>query len=501
MKTKAISLIFVLFAIAVGMASMAPTAFADHNAEIAIVIVDESGFSQACVDEGCYVPLTATVEVGGVVTMTNTDPTAVHTFTSGTVDGSAPSPDGVFDTGVLMYGDAFEWIPTEAGEQPYYCMLHAWMIGTIIVQEAAAEEHADDHGDDHAAEEAAQAAAKAAAAAEHADFEVEDFDEDPRFQNFNCNPEIDKDGDDFPDNLDVEGPIDWSNCNLFGLDLSNRELSDATLVRSNLYLADLHNTNLSGADLSYSQIYKADISDTNFTYANLSYANFCGANNPLFDFTGADLSYAAFDNAFLINATLTGAIIKHTNFYNSTLANVDLSGMDLTGTILVDADLTNANLENVDLSGKDLTGTILADTDLSGKDLTGTILVGADLTNANLENVDLSGMDLTGTILDCLSTPIRCQDIFIDTNLQNTNLTDASFVSADLTKIKNKSLAGADLSGASFAHSNLSDVNMSNVILDATNFWKADLTGQGLTVIYDVNTLLYHFNNLIQKIF
>ena len=71
--------------------------------------------------------------------MTNTDPTAVHSFTSGTVDGFAPSPDGVFDTGVLMYGDAFEWIPTEAGEQPYYCMLHAWMIGTIIVQEAAAE--------------------------------------------------------------------------------------------------------------------------------------------------------------------------------------------------------------------------------------------------------------------------------------------------------------------------------------------------------------------------
>ena len=138
---------------------------------------------------------------------------------------------------------------------------------------------------------------------------------------------------------------------------------------------------------------------------------------------------------FIIDlATLTGAIIKHTNFYNSTLANVDLSGMDLTGTILV----------------------------------------GADLTNANLENVDLSGKDLTGTILDCLSTPIRCQEIFIDTNLQNTNLTDASFVSADLTKIKNKSLAGADLSGASFAYSNLSDVNMSNVILDATNFWKAE---------------------------
>ncbi len=148
MKTKAISSIFVLFAIAAGIASMAPADFADHS-EVAIVTVDESGFSQACVDSGCYTPVTATVDVGGVVTMTNTDPTGVHTFTSGTVDGFAPSPDGTFDSGVMMSGDSFEWIPTEAGEQPYYCMLHTWMIGTIIVQEAAAEETVDDHGDDH----------------------------------------------------------------------------------------------------------------------------------------------------------------------------------------------------------------------------------------------------------------------------------------------------------------------------------------------------------------
>ena len=151
MKTKAISSIFVLFAIAAGMASMAPAAYADH-AEVSIITVDESGFSQTCAESqggtGCYIPFVATVDVGGVVTMTNTDPTGVHTYTSGTVDGFAPSPDGIFDTGVLMSGDAFEWTPTQAGEQPYYCMLHTWMVGTIIVQEAAAEEHADDHGDD-----------------------------------------------------------------------------------------------------------------------------------------------------------------------------------------------------------------------------------------------------------------------------------------------------------------------------------------------------------------
>ena len=76
-------------------------AFADFD-EVSIGAVEESGFSQACVETGCYTPSVATVDVGGVVTMTNTDPTGVHTFTSGTVDGFTPSPDGVFDTGVLM---------------------------------------------------------------------------------------------------------------------------------------------------------------------------------------------------------------------------------------------------------------------------------------------------------------------------------------------------------------------------------------------------------------
>ena len=67
--------------------------------------------------------------------MTNTDPTGVHTFTSGTVDGFSPSPDGAFDSGVLMPGDSFQWRIMQEGEQPYYCMLHPWMVGTIVVEE------------------------------------------------------------------------------------------------------------------------------------------------------------------------------------------------------------------------------------------------------------------------------------------------------------------------------------------------------------------------------
>ena len=137
MKTKAISSIFVLFAIAVGMASMAPTAFADHPT-VSIGAVEESGFSQDCAvpmgGNGCYTQSILTVKSGTIVTMTNTDETGVHTFTSGTVDGFTPQPDGVFDSGVLMSGDSYEHKFSQKGTYDYYCMLHTWMTGQIIVE-------------------------------------------------------------------------------------------------------------------------------------------------------------------------------------------------------------------------------------------------------------------------------------------------------------------------------------------------------------------------------
>ncbi|MGB0724142.1 MAG: hypothetical protein ACPGN7_01935, partial [Nitrosopumilus sp.] len=53
--------------------------------------VYESGFSQDCAvpmgGNGCYTQSILTVKSGTIVTMTNTDETGVHTFTSGTVDG------------------------------------------------------------------------------------------------------------------------------------------------------------------------------------------------------------------------------------------------------------------------------------------------------------------------------------------------------------------------------------------------------------------------------
>ena len=87
--------------------------------------------------EGCFIPKEATVDVGGKVIFSNTD-TAAHTFTAGAATGG---PAGEFDSGLVMAGSSYEWTPTAAGEVPYFCMVHPWMTGLIVVQEAGHDEH------------------------------------------------------------------------------------------------------------------------------------------------------------------------------------------------------------------------------------------------------------------------------------------------------------------------------------------------------------------------
>ena len=99
-----------------------------------IKIVEESGFSQSCAETDCYTPSVLTIKSGTVVTMTNTDETGVHTFTSGTVDGQTPIPDGIFDSNILMVGDSYERKFSQKGTYDYYCTLHTWMTGQIIVE-------------------------------------------------------------------------------------------------------------------------------------------------------------------------------------------------------------------------------------------------------------------------------------------------------------------------------------------------------------------------------
>jgi len=104
--------------------------FADpHTIETA----NDSGLNLECAAD-CYTPSTLTVDVGHIVTMTNTDETGVHTFTSGTVYGFTAISDGKFDSGMLNLGESFDYNANTVGKFPFYCSLHVWMQGLIIVE-------------------------------------------------------------------------------------------------------------------------------------------------------------------------------------------------------------------------------------------------------------------------------------------------------------------------------------------------------------------------------
>ena len=135
MKTITTGSFFVLFALVAGLVATTPAAFADHS-EVVIEPVAGSGIAGCQDDGGCYIPMVATVDVGGVVIFQNTD-TVAHTFTAGTPEGG---PSGVFDSGLALVGSSFEYTADTVGEIPHFCIVHPWMTGLIVVQEAGADD-------------------------------------------------------------------------------------------------------------------------------------------------------------------------------------------------------------------------------------------------------------------------------------------------------------------------------------------------------------------------
>ena len=147
MKTKAISSIFLLFTISIAMIAIVPAACADHH-QIKITPISGSGLDSSCekTEEGCFSPNTVTVYVGSVIVFSNTD-TTIHNFASGEpnddVVGTVADENG-FNTAIMNPGESATWTPTEAGEFPYFDMIHPWMQGTIIVQEAEEKTHTEE---------------------------------------------------------------------------------------------------------------------------------------------------------------------------------------------------------------------------------------------------------------------------------------------------------------------------------------------------------------------
>ncbi len=120
------------------LSTIAPSAFAQT------VSVPAGTSVPGCEETNeCWDPAVITVDVGATVTWSNDD-SAAHTVTAGDlgVDPDAVGldfPNG-FDSSLFMAGTTFDVTFDTAGTYPYFCMVHPWMVGTVIVGEAMAEE-------------------------------------------------------------------------------------------------------------------------------------------------------------------------------------------------------------------------------------------------------------------------------------------------------------------------------------------------------------------------
>jgi plastocyanin len=81
------------------------------------------------ITDSCYVPSTITVKKGEKVTWLNDD-VAFHSITSGLYD----NPSDLFDSGHLDPGEKFSITFEDKGVFDYFCTLHPWMDGQVVVE-------------------------------------------------------------------------------------------------------------------------------------------------------------------------------------------------------------------------------------------------------------------------------------------------------------------------------------------------------------------------------
>jgi len=148
---KSTCLSFSLLAI-FALIAISPSVFAEHGeGGMSVTVTNSPGSATpGCENtDNCFIPSTVVITAGGTVTWENTD-NAAHTATSGS---PSDGPDDVWDSSLMMVNGSYSVTLDDEGTYPYFCMVHPWMQGTVIVEAEAAHGDVEEmgHGDDHTA--------------------------------------------------------------------------------------------------------------------------------------------------------------------------------------------------------------------------------------------------------------------------------------------------------------------------------------------------------------
>ncbi|MGI0088003.1 MAG: cupredoxin domain-containing protein [Nitrosotalea sp.] len=129
MKSKPMGALFGILAL-VAIIAIAQPAYA-ANVQVTIS-KGASATNGTCSTTDCFNPNVVNVNVGDTVTWTNAD-TVGHTATSGQPTDNTTGT--VFDSGLILAGKSYTTTTpfTTPGTYNYFCMVHPWMVGQVIV--------------------------------------------------------------------------------------------------------------------------------------------------------------------------------------------------------------------------------------------------------------------------------------------------------------------------------------------------------------------------------
>lgn len=139
-KAISIGIIFTLILVIVSIAvlneeietqSMEPESKLDAREVVDADVIMPTKVSRPGCEQtnSCYIPTVITIQKGQQVTWLNDD-VAFHSVTSGFYD----QPSALFDSGHLDPGQKFSVSFDQEGVYDYFCTLHPWMAGKVIVE-------------------------------------------------------------------------------------------------------------------------------------------------------------------------------------------------------------------------------------------------------------------------------------------------------------------------------------------------------------------------------
>lgn len=128
--------------------------------------------------------------------------------------------------------------------------------------------------------------------------------------------------------------------------LNRHQVTQINLVNSCLPRTNLNYVNLRGSNMNSANLSHSTLIESNMEGARLNQANFENSNLNQVCLRSAYASGANFNDAFLIKAQLQNALLIKANFHNAYLMEADLRGSYLMG-----ADFEQASLYKADLRG------------------------------------------------------------------------------------------------------------------------------------------------------